>query len=126
MLREKEHLVALTAYQRGLVMHQLKYLDEIRPMDEVGGLESSQKIDAKELSLGKTLVENLTSDKFDPSQYSDAYAKELENLIETKSKRQKVVAKVEEEEPEETTDILEALKASLQVKGKSSRQRKNK
>ena len=126
MLREKEHLVALTAYQRGLVMHQLKYLDEIRPMDEVGGLESSQKIDAKELSLGKTLVENLTSDKFDPGQYSDAYAKELENLIETKSKRQKVVAKVEEEEPEETTDILEALKASLQVKGKSPRQRKNK
>jgi non-homologous end joining protein Ku len=47
-------------------------------MDEVGGLETSQKIDAKELSLGKTLVENLTSDKFDPGQYSDAYAKELE------------------------------------------------
>lgn len=92
----------------------------------VGGLESSQKIDAKELSSGKTLVENLTSDKFDPGQYSDAYAKELENLIETKSKRQKVVAKVEEEEPEETTNILEALKASLHVKGKSPRQRKNK
>ena len=43
MLREKEHLVALTAYQRGLVMHQLKYLDEIRPMDEVGGLEAHKK-----------------------------------------------------------------------------------
>jgi non-homologous end joining protein Ku len=40
-------LVALRAYQRGLVMHLLKYLDEIRPMDEIGGLESSQKIDAK-------------------------------------------------------------------------------
>jgi hypothetical protein len=36
-------------------MHQLKYLDEIRPMDEIGGLDSSQKIDANELSLGKTL-----------------------------------------------------------------------
>jgi non-homologous end joining protein Ku len=32
----------------------------------------------------------------------------------------KVVAKEEEEEPEETTDILEALKASLKVKGKPS------
>jgi hypothetical protein len=31
-------------------MHLLKYLDEIRPMDEIGGLESSHKIDAKELS----------------------------------------------------------------------------
>jgi non-homologous end joining protein Ku len=33
VLREREQLVALRAYQRGLVMHQLKYLDEIRPMD---------------------------------------------------------------------------------------------
>jgi DNA end-binding protein Ku len=120
VLRDKEHLVALRAYQRGLVMHQLKYLDEIRPMDEIGNLDSLQKVDSKELSLGKTLVENLTTEKFDPGQYSDTYAKELEKLIEAKSKGQKVVSKEEEEEPEETTDILEALKASLKVKGKPS------
>jgi DNA end-binding protein Ku len=40
VLREKEHLVALRAYQRGLVIHQLRYLDEIRPMDEIGNLDS--------------------------------------------------------------------------------------
>src|SRR5919112_243860 len=118
VLREREQLVALSAYQRGLVMHQLKYLDEIRPMDEIGGIDSSQRIDAKELSLGKTLVESLTTEKFDPGQYSDTYAKELEKMIEAKSKGQKVVAKEEEEKPEETTDILEALKASLKVKSK--------
>jgi DNA end-binding protein Ku len=121
VLREKEHLVALRAYQRGLVMHQLKYLDEIRPMDEIGNLDSLQKVDSKELSLGKTLVENLKTEKFDPGQYSDTYAKELEKLIEAKSKGQEIVPKQEEEEPEETTDIIEALKASLQVKGKSSK-----
>src|ERR671919_2063009 len=120
VLREREQLVALRAYQRGLVMHQLKYLDEIRPMDEIGNLDSLQKVDSKELSLGKTLVDSLTTEKFDPGQYSDTYAKELEKLIEAKSKGQKVVAKDEEENPEETTDILEALKASLRVKGKSS------
>ena len=118
VLRDKEQLVALRAYQRGLVMHQLKYLDEIRPMDEIGGLDSSQKIDAKELSLGKSLVENLTTEKFDPGQYSDAYAKELEKLIEAKSKGQEVTSGTEEEGAEETTDILEALKASLKVKSK--------
>jgi DNA end-binding protein Ku len=120
VLREKEQLVALRAYQRGLVMHQLRYLDEIRPMDEIGGLDSMQKIDVKELSLGKTLVESLTTEKFDPGQYSDTYAKELEKLIEAKSKGQKVTIKEEEEKPEETTDILEALKASLKVKTKST------
>jgi non-homologous end joining protein Ku len=100
-------------------MHQLKYLDEIRPMDEVGDLGNLQQVDSKELSLGKTLVENLTTERFDLGQYSDSYAKELQKLIEAKSKGQKVTAK-QEEEPKETTDILEALKASLKVKGKPS------
>jgi DNA end-binding protein Ku len=119
VLREKEHLIALRAYQRGLVMHQLRYLDEIRPMDEIGNLDSLQKVDYKEISLGKTLVENLTTEKFDPGRYSDSYAKELEKLIEAKSKGLNVTIKEEEEKVEETTDILEALKASLKVKGKS-------
>jgi DNA end-binding protein Ku len=126
VLREREHLIALRAYQRGLVMHQLKYLDEIRPMDEIGNLDSLQKVDSKELSLGKTLVDNLTTEKFDPGQYSDSYAKELEKLIEAKSKGQEVVPKQEEGEPEETTDIIEALKASLKVKPKSSAKAKGK
>jgi DNA end-binding protein Ku len=116
--------VALRAYQRGLVMHQLKYFDEIRPMDEVGGLDSSQKIDANELSLGKTLVENLTAEEFDPGQYSDAYTKELEKLIEAKSRGEKVTVK-EEEKPEETTDLLKALKASINTQTKSSRQKRS-
>jgi DNA end-binding protein Ku len=119
VLREKEHVVALRAYQRGLVMHQLKYLDEIRPMDEIGLLDGLQQVDSKELSLGKTLVENLTTEKFDLGQYSDSYAKELEKLIEAKAKGKKATTKEEEkEQPEGTTDILEALKASLKVKGK--------
>jgi DNA end-binding protein Ku len=126
VLREKEHLVALRAYQRGLVMHQLRYLDEIRPMDEIGNLDSLQKVDPKELSLGKTLVENLTTEKFDPGQYPDTYAKELEKLIEAQCKGQEIVPKLVEEEPEETTDIIEALKASLQIKSKPTRQRKSK
>jgi DNA end-binding protein Ku len=124
VLRDKEQLVALRAYQRGLVMHQLKYLDEIRPMDEVGGLDSSQKIDANELSLGKTLVENLTAEEFDPGQYSDAYAKELEKLIEAKSRGEKITVK-EEEKPEETTDLLKALKASINTQTKSPRQKRS-
>jgi DNA end-binding protein Ku len=107
-------------------MHQLRYLDEIRPMDEIGNLDSLQKVNSKELSLGKTLVDNLTTEKFDPGQYSDTYAKELEKLIEAISKGQEVIAKEEVQEPEETTDIIEALKASLQVKNKPPRQRKGK
>jgi DNA end-binding protein Ku len=126
VLRDKEHLVALRAFQRGLVMHQLRYLDEIRPMDEIDGIDAPQKVDAKELSLGKALVDNLSVEKFDPGQYSDAYAKELEKLIEAKSKGQQITIKEDEKEPEETPDVLAALKASLQVNSKPPKQRKSK
>ena len=72
------------------------------------------------------MVDNLTEEKFDPGKYSDTYATELEKLIEAKSKGQQITIKEEEKEPEETPDIVEALKASLQVKSKSSKQRKSK
>ena len=42
----------------------------------------------------------------DPGQYSDSHAKELEKLIEAKSKGQEVVPEQEEEEPEEATAII--------------------
>jgi non-homologous end joining protein Ku len=89
-------------------------------MDEIGDLGNLQHVDSKELSLGETLVENLTTEKFDLGQYSDSYAKELEKLIQAKARGQKVTISEQEEEPKETTDILEALKASLKVKGKPS------
>ena len=81
VIREKEYVVALRPYQRVIVMHLLHYLDDIRPVDEISELRYLQRaaIDNKELSLGKLLVENLASEHFDPSKYSDAYAKELEN-----------------------------------------------
>lgn len=116
VLKEKEHLVALRPYQRGIVMHQLKYLDEIKPMDEVENISNTQqpKVDQKEINLGKTLVKSLSSEQFDIGKYSDTYIKELEKLIEAKSKGKKV--KVEKEESsEDTTDLLEALKASINV-----------
>jgi DNA end-binding protein Ku len=68
----------------------------------------------KELSLGKLLVENLSSKHFDPSKHSDAYAKELEKLIESKVKCRMVVAELQKIKEEETKDLVAALKASLQ------------
>ena len=95
-------------------------------MDKIDGIDAPQKVDAKELSLGKTLMDNLTIEKFDPGQYSDTYAEELEKLIEAKSKGQQITIKEVEKEPEETPDLLDVLNAGLQVKSKPSKQRKSK
>lgn len=132
VLREKEHLVAIRGYQRGLVMHQMKYLDEIKPMDEIGELSSSfsqqnsqqQQLDDKEVSLGKTLVDNLTSEDFDPTKYSDTYTEQLEKLIEAKSKGQKVKEISRGQSEDDTKNLLEALKASLKTSSNATKSSK--
>ncbi len=116
VLREREELVALRAFQRGMIMHLLHYIDEIRPMDEIKEISATATnkiiLEEQELALGKMLVEQLGSDRFDIGNYSDAYATELEKLI--KAKSQGKVHIVKEEEPKETAkDLLEALKASV-------------
>jgi DNA end-binding protein Ku len=120
VFKDKEHVVALRAYQRGILMHILHYLDEIRPVDEIEGFTDAHKIktdNKEELSLGKLLVENLSSKHFDMSKYSDSYTKELKKLVEAKSKG-KTYAKPVVKEKEGTKDLVAALKASLQKKKK--------
>ena len=117
VLREKEHLVALRAYQRGLVMHQLHYLDEIKPIDEIKEISenatSKIKIQQQEIDLGKMLVDNLTSKDLDLGKYSDAYALQLRELINEKARGKVHVIKERAQEPEDKRDLLEALKASI-------------
>jgi DNA end-binding protein Ku len=130
VLKDREHLVALRAYQRGIVMHQLRYIDEIKPVDEVEGMDGSSSssssssqqpsIDSKELSLGKTLVENLSNKEFDISQYSDEYTKQLEKIINAKATGKETVSNALSKNQDEdvSKNLLEALKASLQQKSK--------
>lgn len=114
VLKDKERLIALRPYQRGLVMHLLHYLEEIRPIDEITAIDNvpKGKVDEQEISLGKTLVENLTAKSFDPSKYSDVYTTKLKEMIEAKSQGKMIVVN-EQVEPESGMDLLEALKASV-------------
>lgn len=120
VLKDKEHLVALRSYQKGLIMHQLMYQEEIRPIDEIDrmpGTETFTKlppIDKREIDLGKTLVDNLTNKEFDVSQYSDDYTKQLEELISAKSHGEVYTSEAKEEENGVGDNLLEALKASVQ------------
>ena len=116
VIKDKEHVVALRPYQRVIVMHLLHYINDIRPVDEISEFKNLQRavVDNKELSLGKLLVENLSSEHFDLSQYSDTYAKELEKLIESKAKGRTIIAEPQKVKEEETKDLVAALKASLQ------------
>ena len=120
VLKDREHLVAIRPYQRGLIMHQLMYQEEITPIDEIEGMPGSESsgilvpIDEKELELGKMLIGNLTNSEFDVTQYSDEYAKELEKLVTAKSKGITYKTEEKNDSADTSNDLIEALKASVQ------------
>jgi len=125
---EKERLVAIRAYQRGLVLHTLHYLSEIKPLEAITEISEAKvpPIDEKERSLGQLLVENLTSKDFDISRYRDEYTDELEKLINVKAKGKVRVIRQVTKEPQQTQDLIAALKASLEQPSPSSRNNKRK
>jgi DNA end-binding protein Ku len=125
---EKERLVAIRAYQRGLVLHTLHYLSEIKPLEAITEISETKvpPIDEKERSLGQLLVENLTSKDFDISRYHDEYTDELEKLINAKAKGKVHVIRQVTKEPQQTQDLIAALKASLEQPSPSSRNSRRK
>jgi DNA end-binding protein Ku len=127
VLRDREQLVALRAYQRGIVLHVLHFLDEIRPMDEIKEITANAtakiKINEQELELGKTLVEQLTSEELDISGFYDAYTKEVEQLIAAKTKGKEIIATAQPESEESAKDLLSALKASIGTRSVKTRKR---
>lgn len=125
---EKERLVAIRAYQRGLVLHTLHYLSEIKPLEAITEISEAKVplIDEKERSLGQLLVENLTSKDFDISRYHDEYTDELEKLINAKAKGKVRVIRQVTKEPQQTQDLIAALKASLEQPSSSSRNNRRK
>jgi len=120
VLKDKEHLVALRSYQKGLIMHQLMYQEEIKPMNEIEGMPGSENsnpaptVDKKEIELGKILVDNLTNKEFDASLYSNDYTQQLEELISAKSQGKMYTFEEKEEENNNGDSLIDALKASVQ------------
>jgi DNA end-binding protein Ku len=118
ILKHRENVIALRPYKRGLVMHVLNYLDDMKPVDEIPEMGNTKaKLDPKEVSLGKILVQKYRSKQFDIGDYSDSYVKELRKLIDAKIKGKKFISTAPKE-AKPTKDLLEALKVSIETKKK--------
>jgi DNA end-binding protein Ku len=112
---EKEHLIAIRAYQRGFILHTLHYMDEIKPVEDIKEISEAKvpEIEKNEMELGKLLVDNLTSKTFDMSRYHDEYVEELKDLVNVKAKGEVQVVRQAMKKPRQTQDLIAALKASL-------------
>jgi len=106
-MRGKEHLVALKAFNGGLLLAQLYYIDEIRNPAEVGW-GGEVEISDEELELAKKLIIAMKK-PLKLEEYRDEYKEALMEMIEAKLAGREVTVK----EVEEVKSLMDALKASL-------------
>ncbi|HZF47016.1 MAG TPA: Ku protein [Polyangiaceae bacterium] len=107
----KQHLVALRPYRDALVLQQLYYADEVHSIDDVN-FPRNVAFRPVEEELADKLVEQLSTDKFEPEKYHDEYRDRVETAVEQKVSGQEI--SIAPEQPAaQIIDLFEALKRSL-------------
>jgi DNA end-binding protein Ku len=110
VMRDRQNLGALRIRDGVITLEQLHYADEIRDVEEIKA--SRARVSAEELKMAGRLIESFTTD-WKPEKYKDTYRDELCAIIRAKRKGKEVhaAAEVEEEAP---TDLLTALRESIE------------
>ena len=114
--RGKQYIVMIRPVEDGLVMQQLMYAGEVRPISEID-IPNIEVRDA-ELKLAKQLIDQQTSATFDPAQYTDEVTERIEKAVQQKVEGEEItMAAAPEGGGAQVIDLMEALRASLEKKG---------
>ena len=118
VMRERQYLGCLRVRDGVIALEKMFFHDEIRPSDELA--PGKRKVPKEELELATALIERFTG-PFKPEKYEDTYRKALLAVVRAKQKGKTITA-AEPEADEEPTDLLAALKASVDAakKGRGS------
>jgi DNA end-binding protein Ku len=123
--RGRQSLVMVRPHQEGLVLDQLRYAEEVRSFDEVPVDDADVK--PAELTLAKQLIDQSSADTFQPTNYSDEVREKMLELIQKKVEGEEItVQPADEEVAPKVIDLMAALKASLQEKGRLPAERAGK
>ena len=109
--RGKQYLIMVRPYGDGLVLEQLRYADEVRTMDEVPIPKTEVK--KPELDLAVQVIQQASSEAFDPKKYEDNIKKKVMEQIQRKIEGKEITEEPAEAPKTQIIDLMEALKASL-------------
>lgn len=111
-MHNREHIVILRPGRKGILLHTMYYEDEVRKVEEFR--TDTALVKDKELELAMTLVSSLAAE-FEPGKYKDSYRENLMAMIQAKVQGRQVVETPVTQHLAPVVDIMEALKASLQM-----------
>jgi DNA end-binding protein Ku len=109
--RGQQYLVLLRPNKGVIVMEQLHYADEMKSPTEVPIPEGDVK--ETELKLAKQLIDQGTTETFEPAKYKDTVRERVLEAIQGKVDGQEITAEPSEKGGAKIIDLMEALKASL-------------
>lgn len=112
--RSKEYVAQIRAADGGIVLQQLFYAEEVRSLADLH-IERTEVGDA-ELKLAKQLIEHISADSYDPTQFVDEEKKRILAAVEEKIAGKSVPLKQTPVKHGQVIDLLAALRASLQNK----------
>jgi DNA end-binding protein Ku len=111
VMRNRDTLGCVRVRDGVLTLVRMHFVDEVRSPKDVA--PEGVHVEKKELELAKRLVEEFGG-KFEPERFHDTYRDKLCEIIRAKSRGEEVVhaEPVEEEAP---TDLMAALRASVEA-----------
>ncbi len=124
VIRTRQHVSAVYPHKQALVVHLLRYADEVRDPGDLGaigkGASSARKALPKEVSMAEQLIESMTT-AWDPTEFTDSYRKDLLKLVKQRAKRgtkkSPPVAEVARESSPRVLDLMAALERSVATRG---------
>jgi len=114
-LHQREQVVMIRPFERGLVLHTLYYPEEIRAVAEFEN-QPEVNVQKSEVELAEQFMKQLTS-AFDPDKFKDEYEARVEQLIESKQGESPAPAKQTKRKLAPVIDLMEALKKSMEQQG---------
>lgn len=117
VMRDRQNLACLRVREGAIALERMHFADEIRPVEGVA--PKGAKVEKQELAMARQLVEQFKG-SFDPTEFRDTYRDALCEIIKAKRRGEEVVVP-EAPEPEAPTDLMAALRASVEAaKGRRS------
>jgi len=113
-LHQREQVVLVRPYHKGLVLHTLYYNAEVREIAEYGK-DEDMTLQPQEVQLAEQFMKQLTG-KFEPEQFKDEYESRVASLIETKQAGQGVTAAQPHRKLAPVINLMDALKKSIEAR----------
>ena len=119
IMHGREHLVGITAHNKGLVLVILRYPDELRkPEPYFEKIEAEASPDAVKLAVD---LIGQQSGKFEPQKMPNEYARAVHELVQAKIEQRAPEVEIETAKGEtpKVINIMDALKKSMEARGQA-------